>query len=190
MRSVSHTLIGILSTEISDYRRVHRKSRETIGQEIVEAHERLGADIITGIRFEPKTVDAFERSKVNADRIFRWLDDVTKDTNQLPANFLLSVLAALPEDVQRRILDRLLLPLGLAVRARALPEPAAPFTTAMVTRLMREQNESTMSATALLDGYTPQELEHTHQQVSEAIDAGRQFRAIVEAHMSELEVAK
>ncbi len=79
MRSMSQTTITILRDEITEYRRGKRLSRETVAAGIVDAHERLGADVVTGIRFEPKTVDAFERTKVNADRIFRWLDDVTKD---------------------------------------------------------------------------------------------------------------
>lgn len=40
--------------------------------------------------------------KVNADRVFRWLDDGTKDTNLVPANFVPSILAALPTDLKVR----------------------------------------------------------------------------------------
>ncbi|NYT38896.1 hypothetical protein ERD78_18735 [Allopusillimonas soli] len=189
MRNVSQTLIGILREEISEYRRIHRKSRETIAQMVVEAHEHLGADITTGIRFEPKTVDTFERTKVNADRIFRWLDDETKDSTLLPANCLISLLAGMPEEVQRRILDRALLPLGFAVRARALPQPLVPFSAAVATQLMREQNDAAVAATGLIDGFDRSELEKAHQQASEAIDAGMKFRAMVEAHMAEAEAS-
>ncbi|TEA79818.1 hypothetical protein [Allopusillimonas ginsengisoli] len=190
MRNVSQSLIGILREEISEYRRINRLSRETVAQAIVEAHERLGADAITGLRFEPKTTDAFERTKVNADRIFRWLDDETKDGNLLPPNFLQSLLAGLPDEVTRRALDRILMPLGFAVRALALPEKLMPFTVTIATNLMREQNEAGIAVTGLIDGYDRKELEEAHQQVSEAIDAGMKTRAMIEAKLASTEVTR
>lgn len=190
MRNMSQSLIAILLEEISEYRRVHRLSRETVAQAIVEAHERLGADSVTGIRFEPKTVDAFERTKVMADRIFRWLDDKTKDGNLLPANFLPSILAGLPEEVTRRALDRILMPLGFAVRALAVQQPLVPFSVVVATTLMREQNEAGIAVTGLIDGYDRRELEGAHQQVSEAIDAGIKTRAMIEAQMVAVEVSR
>jgi hypothetical protein len=190
MRNLSQTLIGILREEISEYRRLNRLSRETVAANIVEAHERLGADSLVNIRFEPKTVDAFERMKVNADRIFRWLDDETKDGTLLPANFLQSVLAGVPEEVRRRALDRILMPLGFAVRSLSLPQALAPFSVAVAVDLMREQNEAAQAVTGLIDGYDKHELEDAHQQVSEAIDAANRTRAMIEAQMAAGETAK
>lgn len=184
MRNVSHTLIGILRDEIAEHRRAHRLSRETVAANIVEAHEAIAADATTGIRFEPPTTDAFERMKVNADRIFRWLDDSTKDNNLMPANFLTSALAGLPEDVRRRVLDRFLAPLGFAVRAMGRPDAGAAFSASVATELMREQNEAAMAMTGLLDGYSQTELSNAHREVSEAIDAGMKARALIEATMA------
>lgn len=190
MRNLSQTLIGILREEISEYRRLNRLSRETVAANIVEAHERLGADSLVNIRFEPKTVDAFERMKVNADRIFRWLDDETKDGTLLPANFLQSVLAGVPEEVRRRALDRILMPLGFAVRSLSLPQALAPFSVTVAVDLMREQNEAAQAVTGLIDGYDKHELEDAHQQVSEAIDAASRTRAMIEAQMAAGEAVK
>ncbi|WP_237173020.1 hypothetical protein [Paracandidimonas lactea] len=190
MRSLSHTLIGILREEISEYRRINRMSRETIAANIVEAHERLGADTLANIRFEPKTTDAFERMKVNADRIFRWLDDETKDNNLVPANFLQSVLAGVPEEVRRRALDRMLMPLGFAVRSLTLPQALVPFSASVAVDLMREQNEAAQAVTSLIDGHDKHELEHAHQQISEAIDAANRTRAMIEAQMAASEAVK
>lgn len=185
MRNVSQTLIGILREEITEYRRIHRLSRETIAQNIVEAHERLGADCMTGIRFEPKTTDAFERMKVNADRVFRWLDDETKDGTLLPANFVQSVLAGVPEEVQRKCLDRLLMPLGFAVRSLNLPAGGpVSFTSCVAQSLMKEQSEAAMAVTGLIDGFEPHELQAAHKETSEAIDAGKRTLAMIEAHMA------
>lgn len=101
---------------------------------------------MTGIRFEPKTLDVFERQKVNADRIFRWLDDESKEGTLMPANFLQSVLAGVPEDVQRRALDRILMALGFAVRSLTGLRDLVPFSASVATALMREQNEAAVAA--------------------------------------------
>lgn len=137
MRNLSQTLLGILREAISEYRRLYRLSRETIAASIVEAHERLWADTFANIRFEPKAIDTFERVKVNADRIFRWLDDETKDGTLMPANFLQSLLAGVPEEVRRRALDRILMPLGFAVRLLTGSQTLVPFSAAVATELMR-----------------------------------------------------
>lgn len=183
MRSLSQTLIGILREEIADHRRIHQLSRETVAQSVVEAHEALGADASTGIRFEPKTLDAFERTKVNADRVFRWLDDSTKDNNLLPANFLVSLLAGLPDDVRRRALDRILLPLGFAVRALGEGQGAAPVSAAGVVALIREQSEAAAAVTGLLGEHGPGALAEARREVAEAIDMGQRVLERIEAQM-------
>ncbi|MBP6018777.1 MAG: hypothetical protein KA735_04745 [Burkholderiaceae bacterium] len=184
MRNVSQTLIGILREEISTYRRLNRLSRETITQNIVEAHERLGIDAVSGIRFEPKTTDAVERQKVNADRVFRWLDDETKDSTLLPANFLPSVLAGIPEDVQRRCLDRILMPLGFAVRALADDGDAVVFSAAVATHLMKEQGEAAIAVVGLADGYNKDELLNARREVAEAVDAGKKTLQLIETQLA------
>lgn len=184
MRSVSQTLIGILREEIAEYRRIHRLSRETVAASIVEAHEALGADASTGIRFEPKTLDAFERTKVNADRIFRWLDDSTKDVNLLPANFLVSLLTGLPEEVRRRALDRILLPLGFAVRELGEEQGGAPVSARGVAALIREQSEAAAAATGLLGEHGPTALVDARREVAEAVDVGQRMLERIEAQMA------
>ncbi|MBN0437935.1 hypothetical protein JTM67_36255, partial [Pseudomonas aeruginosa] len=84
MRNESHTLISTLLGVVNQWRRREGWSRETVVQHIVEAHERIQGALVTGIVFDPPTRDATERMKVNADRVFRWLDDGTKDTNLVP----------------------------------------------------------------------------------------------------------
>jgi hypothetical protein len=118
MRNDSHkTLIGTIKTAVVEWRKREGWSRETVVQEIVDAHERLEGPVITDIRFEPTTRDAFQRQKVNADRVFRWLDDEGKDTNLLPANFIPSILAALPIDLRLQCIGEILRPMGLEVRS-------------------------------------------------------------------------
>lgn len=117
MRNESHkTLIAIISGHIEAWRKQESWSRETVVQQIVEAHEAINGPANTNIVFEPLTRDTFERAKVNADKVFRWLDDVSKDRNLMPANFLPSILLAMPEDMRHACLNEFLRPLGMGVQ--------------------------------------------------------------------------
>src|SRR5688572_19269246 len=126
MRNDSHnTLIGTIRTAVVEWRKREGWSRESVVQEIVNKHEEIGAPAVTDIAFDPVTRDAFGRMKVNADRVFRWLDDESKDTNLLPVNFLPSILAALPTDLQLQVLGVLARPLGLEVNSAETNESPA-----------------------------------------------------------------
>lgn len=114
-RATHPSPIAIISDHIEAWRRENRWSRETVADMIVQAHIRIGAEEFTGIKFEPQTTDTFERMRVNADRIFRWLDDRTKDKNLLVVNLLWSVLSALPEDRRVLLLNDLLHPVSVHV---------------------------------------------------------------------------
>lgn len=185
MRAESHkTLIGLLREHTTAWRKALGWSRETMVDAIVQAHERLGGPAATGIRFDPQTTDTFSRMKVNADRVSRWLDDETKDNNLLPANFLQSVLAALPADRRRHCLDDFLGPLGLTVRSlEATPRDGVDVE--LLTHLMREQTEASAATAALLDGdATPADLKKAHREISESIQAAQDLQATIEAQMS------
>ncbi|ADP15378.1 hypothetical protein [Achromobacter xylosoxidans] len=186
MRHESHkTLIAILREHTSAWRKSLDWSRETMAEHIVAAHERLNGPASTGIRFEPNTQDTFGRLKVNADRVFRWLDDESKDSNLLPANFIPSILAAMPHDRRRHCVDDVLRPLGLAVRTLAL-EAGEGLAQGQVTNLMREQTEAAAAAVALLDANaTPEQMVNAHRELSESIVAARNVRAAVEGQMAQ-----
>lgn len=185
MRHESHkTLIAILREHTSAWRKSLDWSRETMAEHIVAAHERLNGPASTGIRFEPNTQDTFGRLKVNADRVFRWLDDESKDTNLLPANFIPSVLAAMPHDRRRHCVDDILRPLGLAVRTLAL-DGRDLLDQGQVTNLMREQTEAAAAAVSLLHvDPTPAQMITAHREVSESIVAARNVRASIERQMA------
>lgn len=185
MRHESHkTLIAILREHTSAWRKSLDWSRETMADHIVAAHERQNGPASTGIRFEPNTQDTFGRLKVNADRVFRWLDDESKDTNLLPANFMPSVLAAMPHDRRRHCVDDILRPLGLAVRTLAL-DAGEGLAQGQVTNLMREQTEAATAAVALLGADpSPEQMVNAHRELSESIVAARGVRAAIEGQMA------
>jgi hypothetical protein len=117
MRNDSYkTVINRISEYIDDWRKATGMSQITVVDEIVKAHERIDGPAATGIHFE-KSTDEWNRQKNNADRVWRWLDDKSKDRNLLPVNFLPSILAAMPEETRRAFLTEMLAPLGLKVSA-------------------------------------------------------------------------
>lgn len=109
--------ISALLEMLDAWRKSQHWSRETVAEEIVSAHERIEGPARTGIQFEPRTTDVFKRMNTNAARVFRWLDDSSKDTNLLNVNFLPSVLEAMPEELRIQWLNDYLRPLGLCVRS-------------------------------------------------------------------------
>lgn len=117
MRNDSHvTLISRLAAYVDDWRKNENMSQTTVVDEIVKAHDLIDGPVTTGIRFEANP-DEWDRVKNNSDRVWRWLDDKSKDKNLLPANFLPSILAAMPEETRRAFLTEMLYPLGLKVSA-------------------------------------------------------------------------
>ena len=179
------TAITILRDAIDGWRRGNYWSRETVAHEIVEAHQRIDAHRVTGVVFDPPTRDHFERMRVNADRIFRWLDDVSKDRNHLPLNMLASVLAALPVELRVQAACRMLRPAGMT--ARAMATQAQPLVDSVLSLLQRdlvETAEANAALAQLVDGIEAGELEHAQRQVAEAIEALRTTQEAIEAAMT------
>lgn len=166
-RATHPSPIGILRDHIEAWRRDNRWSRETVADQIVQAHIRIGGPVFTGLTFEPPTTDTFERMRVNADRVFRWLDDTTKDKNLLPFNFILSVLAALPEDRRILLVNDLLHPVCLHVTSVidgddtvTHEELAETFQT-----LVDHGAQATIATSQLLDGIDAGEAEHAEKKL-------------------------
>lgn len=178
----SRTPITLVREHVEDWRRANAWSRETVVQQIVEAHGRLGFDRLTGIAFDPPTRDSFERMRVNADRVFRWLDDSTKDRNLLPFNFVWSILAALPAERRLALADALLFPVGMVAHEDDAEvhvgiDPAAPDTERTV--IMHFQNvvsaaaEAEVALSRMLDGIDKGEPEAAKVKLSRLAAVGQ-----------------
>lgn len=184
MRNESHaTLIGILLGHVNAWRKREGWSRETVVQCIVEAHERIGGPGATDIRFDSCMPDQFQRMKNNADRVFRWLDDQTKDTNLLPANFLPSILAAMPADQRQHCADDVLRVCGLATRSLQEAGHQALDAVHMLQSCMKEGAEANQAMAALIDGASEQELQDAQREITEAIEALQIARTKVEIRL-------
>jgi hypothetical protein len=180
-RATHPSPIAIISDHVEAWRRENRWSRETVADQIVAAHERLGAPEFTGIKFEPPTTDTFERMRVNADRIFRWLDDRTKDKNLLVANMLWSVIAAMP--MQRRLLlvNDLLHPLDISVRAtiEGDTEPTAQEIVESFQLVVDHGAQANIAVSKLLDGVHAGEPEQAEKKLSLAATAIQKARGLM-----------
>ena len=184
MRNESHkTVVSTVLGCVNAWRKCLGWSREAAAQTIVEAHASLRGPEVTGIRFEPNTTDVFERNKVNADRIFRWLDDATKDTNLLPINFLPSILAALPVADRMALMDEILRPVGLATRHLDGAGCQDTNFALLVASVARESGEGVAAVADLAAGATPDSLRRAHKEVSEALTAQSLCLVAIEAEL-------
>ncbi|TPG76330.1 hypothetical protein [Pseudomonas arsenicoxydans] len=184
MRTEPQTLVAQLLSAVNQWRKREDWGRATAAQVIVEAHERINGPEITAIRFEPPTRDTHERMRVNADRIFRWLDDSTKDTNLLPANFIQSILAALPADLKIQVLGELLVPLGVSVSLIA-NEPEKGGVLHHVQAVMKESGEAQQALVYLLDDSNQDRLRFAHRELSESVAAGNRALCLIEQKIIE-----
>jgi hypothetical protein len=156
------TAIAIVRDHVEAWRREHRWSRESVADLIVQTHEHAGYDRLTGIVFDPPTRDTYERQRVNADRIYRWLDDATKDKNLLPANFLWSILAALPDERRLALSCALFAPVGMGAcqiddGADEHPDGGAVL---HFQAVVTASSESEIALSRMLDGVDPGEPEN------------------------------
>lgn len=180
MRNESQpTLISIVRAAVSEWRRREGWSRESVVDEIVQKHLEINGPAVTGITFDPQTKDTFQRMKVNSDRVFRWLDDESKDCTLLPANFLPSILAALPSDLQLQCIGQILRPLGLEV-CRAESAAAESFNPAVhASSLIKEGAEAATKMLNIGANPSPVELEQVRKELTDVVEcAAETLRAL------------
>lgn len=172
MRNQSHkTLIGTVRSAVAEWRKREGWSRESVVQEIVAAHEGINGPAVTGIAFDPQTRDTFQRMKVNADRVCRWLDDETKDNNMLPANFIPSILAALPLDLRLQCVDQILRPLGLEVCQAEGAEPSTFNPAAHASNIIKEGGEAAVRILAMGPNPSPAEVEQVRKELTDVTES-------------------
>lgn len=181
MRKHSHSFISEIRDAVQIWRRRNGWSRETVCQLIVENfNSQQGPDII-GLNFDPPTKDLVERQKINAERIFRWLDDETKDNNLLSANFVPFIISALPLDLRIDLLDRVLQPAHLAVRVL---NHSDPHCLALCLQAMaKESGEAVAAMAALQVTDAPESLQEARKQITEALAALNQGLAAIESRI-------
>ena len=161
------TLIAIMLDYVNEWRKSNGWSRATVAQEIVNVHDTADGPDVTGISFNFHP-DVFTRQTNNADRIFRWLDDSSKDTNLLPANFITSIWMAMPMDIRIRCINEILN--NVSVSARPMATSVTCFdAVSMLKNVMKENAEAEKAMVDLLDGATEEELMIANKEVSDVL---------------------
>ena len=182
MRDVSQkTKLAILADHVDEWRQ-RAGSRETVAVLIVEAHQRLGGDKLPKLDFDMRG-DAYTCAKNAADRIFRWLDDRTKDNNFMPANFETSILAAMPEDIRIAYLNEWLGRVGVASRLRESAADTEVNPSEIVQAITRVNHRTEAAAADLLDGIDPGELPRLHNSLLDEITVKKSLVGKVESAM-------
>ncbi|NPT38557.1 hypothetical protein [Paraburkholderia xenovorans] len=182
MRDVSQkTKLAILADHVDAWRK-RAGSRETVAVLIVEAHQALGGDKLPKLDFD-MSGDAYTCAKNAADRIFRWLDDRTKDNNFMPANFEDSVLVAMPEDIRIAYLNEWLGKVGVACRMRASAADTEVNPSEIVQAITRVNHRTEAAAADLLDGIDPGELPRLHNSLLDEITVKKSLVGKVESAM-------
>lgn len=152
-------------------------SRESVAVTIVEAHVAAGFNSRAKLQFDTQG-DAFTLAKNAADRIFRWLDDKTKDGNFMPANFEDSVLLAMPADLRLAYLNDWLGQFDM--RAKGINGEAGDgCVVSHLKAVSKESAEATSAMADLLDGDTPAELDAADRELAEQEEAVRRARAYI-----------
>lgn len=183
MRGVSYVSpIAAILREIIGWKNKNQWSRETVTQEVVEAHRRIGAESRVNVRFS-ESHDEPTRQKNDADRLFRWLHDDDNDRNLLSVNMLPSLMAALPRDRALSVLNEILNPAGYAVRTLALAQGDDLTPHELVQQVVRVNHRTEADAADLLDGIDPGELPRLHASLTNDIAVKKSLVVAVEASM-------
>lgn len=170
MKSHSHapTWTQVLIGEIEAFRRGSETSREAFAQLVVDGWKRAGSPQIGR---EWKTDgDIFERGRVNAQRLYRWLDDVSKDNNLLPANVVPAILLALPEDARVRVLNAQLASMGLMVERIPVSDHREALNVLLATDI-REASEAHLALVALASAPSSANVAAARKELVESIAA-------------------
>lgn len=184
MRNESHKTKLATLMHFVDQWKVRARSREAVALAIVEAHREHGMEDVTGIRFETNG-DPFTLAKNAADRIFRWLDDKTKETNFMPANFEQSVLAAMPEDLRYAYMCEIMRPLGYSPR-KFIYCFGDPFDAIERAKsISKEGTEALHAVMTLSTNMSDEALFAAHKEICESIGANRGARSALEQIMIE-----
>lgn len=159
-------------------------SREAVAVAIVEAHVAAGFNTRAKLHFDTQG-DSFTMAKNAADRIFRWLDDKTKDGNFMPSNFEDSILLAMPEDLRLGYLNAWLAIFDM--RAKGIHEGSAHgCAVSHLKAVSKESAEATAAMADLLDGDTPTELDAADRELAEQEEVVRKARAYVASRRNKL----
>lgn len=164
MRNVSHeSWIGIIRTEVEAYRADMKWSRETVVAQFVEDFKANEEPNAWGVEFSCHP-DLSQAQKNDADKFYRWLDDVTKDNNLLSMNMARIVLRVLPMQYSLRASAKIMGQIGIAVGVPDLSETSDPDHNDIAEMAQTSGNSVFIYSRAVQDP-TPENLEAAQLQL-------------------------
>ncbi len=187
MRDSSHnadTWITIIGNAVNNWKRQNDWSRETVAEQIVQTHVNNNSHLVTGISFDTEgNGDQYRRQHTNANKIFRWLDEITKDNNLLPVNFIKTILAALPMNLRLKTVNALLIDLDITANPISKSVVIDPLD--MLKHILHETSDVNNAYAQLLDGVGPGELELALENTISAIAALEEARSSLQQRLVE-----
>lgn len=185
MRTESQKTKLAILMEYVDRWRVRAGSREAVAMAIVEAHTGAGFNTRAKLQFDTQG-DAFTLAKNAADRIFRWLDDKTKDGNFMPVNFEDSILLAMPEDLRHGYLNAWLRSFGMQAQGIHVADCGDSDLSQYLPTMIKEGAEAKLALAGISDNPSVSELDAADQEFSEAIEAFSKSQAALRAKRATL----
>ncbi|WP_292992549.1 hypothetical protein [Nitrosomonas sp.] len=188
-KSHKRSWISVVSDHVEEWKSANKWSRETAAEAIVNKYHEVYPNGLPGVEEFSSHPDIFTRNRVNATRIFRWLDDRTKDKNFLDSNFLSVILQALPDDIRLHCLNEMLRSMDIVAESvwqQVKTSEDKPIS--HLKALIKEGSEACNALTDLLDGETYEELAKAQQELAELERSAKISRLSVNAKLSALNV--
>ena len=186
MKTKSHgkriSTVALTARIVEQFRTDSSITRISMGPVFFDGYSQAGGFSATGIRLESDKADVHEWARINSQRFYRWLDDLTKDNNLLPSNMLPSVLMSVSMPYRIEWADEFLRPLGLA--CHQLATEVKPIDVCGLQNLIKEASEAQQSILSLLDGATRNELQAALREVTELQAVVDQLRNSIESQIN------
>lgn len=188
--STHKTWIGTLSDYVDHWRRTTGMSREAVAEMIISKYQDINKSSLPGVKdfANDKSNDIdknYEARRVNADRVFRWLDDKSKDSTLLPTNFIPTVLLALPDDLRIRCANDLLRHIGMVAQEIVVEDSSSDALTHFRS-IIKESADAELALAELLDGETVEELIAVQQEINELELATSKAKSFVSAKLANM----
>lgn len=187
------TIISIISDHVDAWRRSTGMSREAISELIITKYRNDNKHRLPGVKDfsndKVKNVDeAFEARRVNADRIFRWLDDRSKDSTFLPANFIPSVLGSMPDDLRISCVNQILIQLDMFAQniERPVNSDSCCNPLSHLKKLIKESREAEQSLCELIENYDQSDLMQAQKELSDLVQVAKEGLVSVSVRLSEM----
>lgn len=149
-RLQKQSLVEMLRSTVEGWRCGGRPmSREAVAVTVIEAHDAIGAEALTGIGFESAGKDCHSRAKTAAQKLYRWLGGDDEQEAKLPANMLPTILAALPMEQRLDFLNQVLCQLGIEARAIGRDAVGSLDVSRHLCTVMKEGNEAQLALATL-----------------------------------------